>query len=255
MLTELRVQQEAAMPLLDHSRLPLPGRTQFKSFNTAWSTFITGNLNHGGLPPGYRALPNKSIGVGWEADVATYEGAQQPQAGDGNGAVATAVWAPPQPPLVIPVDLSGLETFEVQVFDDDGSGRLVAAVELVSPANKDRPGHRAAFATKCAAYLQEDVSVLVVDIVPERRANLHRPLMDLLQLGESAAGAVTSDLYAVAYRLVQAGQRTQLEAWPTALAVGQALPKVPLWLRDDLAVPLDLESTYCQACASLGISM
>jgi hypothetical protein len=169
--------------------------------------------------------------------------------------VATAVWAPPRPPLVAPVDFSGLESIEVKVFDDEGGGRLVAAVELVSPANKDRPSHRAAFAAKCAAYLQQEVSVLIVDIVTERRTNLHRPLMDLLQLGEPAAAAVTSDLYAAAYRVVRAGERTQLEAWPTALAVGESLPKMPLWLRDDLAVPLDLEAGYRQACASLGVPM
>ena len=34
------------------------------------------------------------------------------------------------------------DVFEVQVMRDEGPGRLVAAVELVSPANKDRPSHR-----------------------------------------------------------------------------------------------------------------
>ena len=151
------------------------------------------------------------------------------------------------------MDFSDLESIEVKVFEDDGGGRLVAAVELVSPANKDRPAHRTDFAAKCAAYLQQEVSVLVVDIVTERRTNLHRPLMDLLQLGEPAAAAVTSDLYAVAYRVVRAGERTQLEGWPAALAVGESLPRMPLWLRDDLAIPLDLEASYRQACASVGI--
>ena len=35
--------------------------------------------------------------------------------------------------------------------------------------------------------------------------------------------------------------------------LGKPRLKMPLWLRDDLAVPLDLESSYRQACASLGI--
>jgi hypothetical protein len=243
------------MPLLDHSRPPLRGRPPYKSLNAAWGTFLCNGLNQGGLPPGYRAYPEMSVGIGLEADVATYEGTEQASAGSGNGdgGVATAVWAPPRPPLVVSVDFSDLESLEVKVYADDGGGQLVAVVELVSPANKDRPANRAEFAAKCAAYLQQEVSVLVVDVVTERRTNLHRPLMELLQLGEPAAAAVTSDLYAVAYRVVTAGERTQLEAWPTALAVGQALPKMPLWLRDDLAVPLDLEASYRQACASLAI--
>jgi hypothetical protein len=243
------------MPLLDHSRPPLRNRPRFKSLNAAWATYLSNSLNHGGLPPGFRAFPEVSVGVGLEADVATYEGKERTAAREGNGAVATAVWAPPRPPLVVPVDFADLEVLEIQVLDDEGEGRLVAAVEFVSPANKDRPSHRVAFAAKCAGYLQQAVSVLVVDIVAERRTNLHRPLMDVLQVGEPAAGAVTSDLYAVAYRVVTAGQRTQLEAWPTALAVGEALPKMPLWLRDDLAVPIDLESSYREACASMGIPM
>jgi hypothetical protein len=252
MLMALRVQPEVAMPLLDYSRPPLRNLPPYRSLNAQWGAALCTTLNGGSLPPGYRAFPEMSAGIGLEADVATYEGAEQHSAGNGDGGVATAVWAPPRPPLVAPVDFSDLESLEVKVYADDG-GRLVAAVELVSPANKDRPVHRSDFAVKCAAYLQQEVSVLVVDIVTGRRANLHRPLMELLQLGESAAAAVTSDLYTVAYRVVRAGQRTQLEAWPTVLAVGEPLPKMPLWLRDDLAVPLDLETSYRQACASLGI--
>jgi hypothetical protein len=242
------------MPLHDHSRPPLRNRPRHKSLNAAWATYLSNGLNHGGLPPGYRAYPEVSVGIGLEADVATYEGEGRAAATDGNGAVATAVWAPPRPPLVVPVDFSDLEVLEVQVIDDEGDGRLVAVVELISPANKDRPSHRAAFAARCATYLQQGVSVLIVDIVAERRTNLHRPLMELLQFGEPAASAVSSDLYAVTYRAVKAGERTQLEAWPTALAVGEALPKMPLWLRDDLAVPLDLEASYREACQSMGIA-
>jgi hypothetical protein len=242
------------MPLLDHSRPPLRNRPRYKSLNAAWGTFLCNSLNGGGLPAGYRAYPETAVGIGLEADIATYEGTERVSAGNGNGGVATAVWAPPRPSLVVPVDFSDLESVEVKVFDDE-AGRLVAAVELVSPANKDRPATRTEFAAKCCAYLQQEVSVLVVDIVTERRTNLHRPLMDLLQLGDPAASTVTSDLYAVAYRVVRAGQRTQLEAWPAALEVGQALPRMPLWLRDDLAVPLDLDGAYRQACASVGIAM
>jgi hypothetical protein len=241
------------MPLHDHSRPPLRNRPRFKSLNAAWATYLSNGLNHGGLPPGYRAYPEVSVGVGLEADVATYGAEGRGATGAGTGAVATAVWAPPRPSLVAPVDFSDLEVLEVQVIDDEGDARLVAAVELVSPANKDRPSHRAAFAARCAAYLQQSVSVVVVDIVAERRTNLHRPLMELLQVGEPAAGAVSSDLYAVAYRVVKAGERTQLEGWPTALAVGQTLPTMPLWLRDDLAVPLDLEASYREACTSMNI--
>ena len=64
-------------------------------------------------------------------------------------------------------------------------------------------------------------------------------LMELFNGGETAMRAITSDLYAVAYRVHLVGQRTQLEAWPAALALGEPLPTMPLWLTESLCVPLD----------------
>jgi hypothetical protein len=37
------------------------------------------------------------------------------------------------------------------------------------------------------------------------------------------------------------------------MTVGQPLPSLPLWLRPDLAITLDLEATYEQACHDLWI--
>ena len=44
-----------------------------------------------------------------------------------------------------------------------------------------------------------------------------------------------------------------LETWAQALSLGQPLPTVPLWLADNLAVPLELEESYEQSCAILSI--
>jgi hypothetical protein len=44
-----------------------------------------------------------------------------------------------------------------------------------------------------------------------------------------------------------------LETWPQTLALGQPLPTVPLWLADNLAVPLELEESYEQSCSILNI--
>ncbi len=44
-----------------------------------------------------------------------------------------------------------------------------------------------------------------------------------------------------------------LEAWTRQLAIGSPLPELPLWLSDDLAIPLDLEASYEQACRDLSI--
>ena len=44
------------------------------------------------------------------------------------------------------------------------------------------------------------------------------------------------------------------EAWHRALAVGQALPSLPIWLADNLAVTLDLEASYEETCRVLRIT-
>ena len=43
-------------------------------------------------------------------------------------------------------------------------------------------------------------------------------------------------------------------AWAHALAVGRPLPTLPLWLTDKLAVPLELEVTYEEACRVLRLA-
>jgi hypothetical protein len=45
-----------------------------------------------------------------------------------------------------------------------------------------------------------------------------------------------------------------LEAWSKPLVVGEPLPLLPLWLSEELAVPLDLESSYGQTCRDLRIA-
>jgi hypothetical protein len=234
------------MPLLDHFHPPLDRRS-WESFHGWWGMQLGGQLNLRPLPYGFVAEGNVHIGITVAADVAAFE-EDAPGGEHSNGAVATEVWAPPQPPLVVPVDFANLETFEIRIYDQERARTLVAAVELVSPGNKDRPENRRAFLDKCAAYLREGVSVVIVDIVTSRRHNFHAALMELFNGPETAVGAVTADLYAVAYRVRVTGKRTQLEAWPAALALAAPLPTMPLWLTESLCVPLELEAGYQAAC-------
>jgi hypothetical protein len=140
------------------------------------------------------------------------------------------------------------EGLEVLVFSGEGGPTLVGAIELVSPANKDRAATRRAFAVKCASYLHQGIGLIVVDVVTSRSANLHNELVHLLdQPGEfEQAGDVP--LYAAAYRSVRRGDAEWIDVWPAQLAVGKPLPELPLWLGPDLVVPVHLESTYGDAC-------
>jgi hypothetical protein len=238
------------MALLDHVRSPLQEDCPWESFHSAWANAMVSRLNQDWLPESYRAIPQVHLGANVEIDMATVRLREEKQE-TGNGAT-TAVWAPPQARLAVAVDFTDRDTFEVLVRDR--ARRLVAAVELVSPGNKDRPGARRDFAVKCASYLQQQVALIVVDVVTERHANLHGELMQLLNLPAALVEAVPSRLYAVAYRVRQEEERSSLELWPALLALGEVLPTLPLWLGNDLAVPLDLEASYLGACEALRIS-
>jgi hypothetical protein len=207
-------------------------------------------LNQDLLPDHYRAIPQVHFGSRVEVDVATIQLREEGQT-TGNG-VTTAVWAPPRAKLTVPVDFADQDHFEVQVRDQSRN-RLVAAVELISPANKDRPGHRRDFAIKCAGYLQNQVSLILVDVVTERQESMHGELMRLLHQPDALVEVVGSLLYSVAYRTKEREDRHFLELWPEALSVGAALPTLPLWIGDDRAVPLDLEATYLATCEALRI--
>ncbi len=237
------------MPLLDHFRRPLSGRRHWQGFHSSWASSIARLLNRDLLPPHYFAEPNVQLAGAVEIDVATFDEGQTGASGAGT---ATATWAPPRPPLVVPLDSAHLETFEVQVFSEEGGPRLVAAIELVSPANKDRPAHRRAFATKCAAYLTQGVGLTVVDAVTTRTENLHVELLALLGLADASAGA-PEPLHASAYRVRTSMAAAQLEAWPQTLRLGEPLPTLPLWLAPDVSLPLDLEESYATTCESLRI--
>src|SRR5437764_595444 len=139
---------------------------------------------HGSLPCGVLAAESPPDPAG-EAPTAT---------------LPVRTWTPPAAAFVLPAAFP--DRFEVLVFEGEAGATLVAAIELVSPANKDRAAHRRAFAVKCASYLCQGVSLIVIDIVTSRQADLHREMLDLLGHGDKFALPPGTGLYAVAYRPV-----------------------------------------------------
>ena len=244
------------MPLRDHFRPPLDDLRHWEGLHGGWPMIIVAGLRRR-LPRRYFAEPRVHSGASAEIDVATFEneGEDVLAPGDGNGnggGVATAVWAPPRPTLTVTTDLPAQDVYEVRVYDEKRHCRLVAAVEIVSPANKDRPEHRHAFISKCAGLLRERVSVVIVDVVTTRTPNLYGELLDLIGQSDPSLNP-GPPLYAVACRLTKRANDWLLETWAQSLDLGRALPTVPLWLADNLAVPLELDESYEQSCSILNI--
>lgn len=245
------------MPLRDHFRSPLDDKRSWDELHGLWPGMMVLDLN-GKLPRQYAAGPSVHLGGYFEVDVAACEegepGGVAVDEGQGAGGVATATWAPPRPTLALSCDLPEQDEYEVRVYDTRRGRRLVAAVELVSPSNKDRPESRRAFVGKCAGLLRQRVSVAIVDVVTTRRANLYGELLEWIGQADPAWSPEPPSQYATVCRWREEGMSWRLETWAHHLAVGQPLPTLPLWLTDDLAVPLDLEATYEQTCRGLRIA-
>lgn len=160
-------------------------------------------------------------------------------------------WSVPAPTQTIRLPIL-TDIVEVLVFGREGGPTLAGAIDLVSPATKDRPENRDAFVNRCATYLQQGLGLVVVDVGTDRRADLHRDL--LARLGASPvsaprpAGPHESDLHADLYRPVDRDGRPSLHIWHEPLAIGEPLPSLPLWLPGALCLQVDLDASYARTC-------
>lgn len=233
------------MPLRDHFHEPIDLRAQWQSFHNRWANAIADRLDSL-LPPRYAALVEINLGRDVAADVAEFEAPTGSEPNGSHGGVAVQAYAPPVVGLVLPVVYPDIR--EVQVRDIQSGNRLAAVVELVSPSNKDRPETRLAFAAKIAAYLQTGVGVVIVDAVTTHHFNLHDEFVGLMELAADTAFPDAALPYAVAYRPTRRAERDEIDVWPRPLTIGGELPVLPLALRGNGCVPLDLEATYQDTC-------
>ncbi|MDY7014744.1 MAG: DUF4058 family protein [Cyanobacteriota bacterium] len=236
------------MALLDHFRPPLATKRHWHSFHNAWATYIAEDLNQR-LPVGYFAESNVQFGI--EIDVATFEEERSTDRRFYSATETADEWHPTPPTQVIPFETGAVEQVEVGIFSTEQSTHLIGAIEIVSPANKDRLSQRGVFVGKCQSYLEQGIGLIVIDIVTTRKPSLHLQLLQTLGTSPNPKG---DNLYATAYR-VALEEFPQLEVWYELLELGRSLPTLPLWLKSGVGFPLDLEKTYNRTCQAQRIEM
>jgi hypothetical protein len=128
------------MPLRDHFRPPVSKKASWEGFHGMWPATIIQQLRKQ-LPPGYVAEPRVHLGTLIEINVGALESHEA------------------APVVSVETDPPDEYEYEVRIFDVERERALVAAIEFVSPANKDRPESRQAFVAKCAALLRKGVAV------------------------------------------------------------------------------------------------
>ena len=160
----------------------------------------------------------------------------------------------PAPTLTLDAEFPDQYTYEVLIFDLERDRRLVAAVEIVSPANKDRAESRQVFVAKCFHLLRQDVCLSIIDLVTIRQFNLYTELLALLERRDPAFAIPAPPIYAVTCRKRQVGRQTKLDTWAHALELGRPLPSLPVWLSATQNVTLELETSYEETCRVLRIT-
>jgi Protein of unknown function (DUF4058) len=220
----------------------------FHGFHLAWLAEISKGLNGGVLPEGFYALAEQHAGR-TIADVLTLHaspGNVQPSPylpATGGTAVADA---PPRVHRRESLEL-GLRARRRSLAIRHVSGhRLVALLEIVSPANKDRQQSVDDFAAKAVDALDAGIHLVVVDLFPPGPHDPQgMPGAVRQRLVESDAACPLPAGAPLSLASYVAGPGVDI--YSEQLAVGGVLPEMPLFLNIERYVNLPLESTYAAA--------
>lgn len=186
-------------------------RDGWEGMHIFWMTKIARELR-AILPHGYRAVIGSSPLVAVSSDVALADAGQD---------------------------------FNVLV---EREGRLVAAVELISPRNKDRPSARDQYAARYLNYLRGGIHLLIAD-VHRRPVGFSFPQLIAAALDPQlpAPAAPSGAAYRVGATAATGGR--MLAAWQDPFVAGEPLPPAFLPLSLDAFVTIDLDGTYSRAAA------
>jgi len=198
------------------------------------------------LPEGYKAF----LGGVPALTVSTTNG--KPDVSVRRSEPGPTVEATPTDTAVMAPDLEASVTVRLDpqlAVHVDFHGQLIAAIEVVSPRNKDRNAAKVTYSNRYLGYLRLGVHLLLMDVLPRPR-------------GYSCSDVITGSLgldvpplpapFAAAFRVgevvpVGDDMGSLMGLWRRPLRVGQALPTLPLPLSIQQFVEVDLEETYTRA--------
>ena len=133
------------MPPRDHFRPPVSKRSSWEGFLGMGPMVMVQQLAPR-LPEGFVAEPRVHLGTFYEIDLCSFEtGGEDEPPGEVSreperGGVTTATRVAPTPTWTAETEFPDEYAYEVLIFDLDRDRRLVAAVEIVSPAEQGPAG-------------------------------------------------------------------------------------------------------------------
>lgn len=197
-------------------------------------------LNDGLLPSGYYAMSEQHLGR-YIADILTLQSPPsriEPEPPSGGVAVADA---PPKVGRKLALSAAARTRRKTLAVRHSSGHRLVALVEIVSPANKDRHEHVEEFLDKIEDALLHGIHVLLVDLFPpgvHDRRGMHGAIWE--RLGDDAEDLSLDEPLSLASYVADMPTMAYVEH----IAPGRALPEMPLFLDPDYYINVPLETTY-----------
>ena len=235
------------MPLHDWTRV---SAGTYHDFHNAWITHLKEALNAGRLPAPYYALGEQRA-TDVSPDLLTLRAEDEldspPALDRAESGMVAVLESPPRVSLSqqATADLAFyLQRQRSLVIRHATGDRIVAILEIVSPANKHMQQSLSDFLEKVCAALSEGIHVVVIDPLPPSR---HDP--------EGIHGAVWEHLMAGSYKAPQERPLTlvsycathPITAYIEPVCVGSELIEMPLFLTRTHYIPIPLEPTYLQA--------
>jgi hypothetical protein len=233
------------MPIHDWKRVPAG---VFHGFHQHWTVELERALNRGILPAPYYAFIEQSS-LRKFPDVLTFQATESDSPTNGNGSRASAsngglltlAEAPPRVSItaVIEADVYAEKANRVVMLND--VDEVVAVLEVVSPGNKANLDGFNQFVEKALQFIRSGIHFFFIDLFPPTARDpqgLHAAIWSEMteydfQLPEGKPLTVASYSCGVVR-----------QAFVEALAVGEPLPAMPLFLQADRYVQAPLETTY-----------
>ena len=219
----------------------------FHHFHCSWITHLGELLNDGRLPEGYYAMTEQHAGQTLP-DILTLQSSCNSSFEDDPGAVAIKLKPPQIARRVVSNEAVQYRLLRrTLAIRHSSNHRVIALLEIVSPANKDRPSSVTDFVEKVCSALKQGIHVMMIDLFPAGSHDperMHGEISYVAGLEDENQQPLPTDK---PLTLASYISRRMPEGYVEPLAVGDIMPDMPLFLDPDFYVPVPLELTYQQA--------
>jgi Protein of unknown function (DUF4058) len=234
------------MPIHDWTRV---AAGDFHDFHQVWTGQMRIHLNGGILPLGYYAqIEQQASGV--TPDVLTLHYSDARDESDLPPPVGAVAVAEAPPKVAFRVELEQRLYAEQRnrvVIRHRSHNRIVSLIEIVSSGNKSGEREFERFLDKAYGAIEQGIHLLIVDLYPPTPRDPHGIHGSLwAELGEDGYVAPKGKPLTVASYVAAALRRAYVEP----VAVGDALPSMPLFLTSTHYVAVPLEETYMTCFAT-----